>query len=102
LSNVAHWEERDRYPFAPALAAYSAVTVDAGVIVMGGGYRDNLYNWITTNQVALFNDKTGWRSIGKLKLSRHAHSSILFGNSIFIIGGKGRSDHQASSMSHCQ
>ena len=90
FDNVIHWDdEYPQYPFAPALAAYSSVTIDAGVVIVGGGYSNTDGDWITTNQVALFDIKFGWQSLGKVQYSRHAHSSIVFGNSIYVIGGKG-------------
>ena len=97
LEKNGNWKELEAYPFSSNLGAYSTISMKSSIVTLGGytsfyrsGITGNCIQCRTDiNTVAQFKDGK-WTELGSLSKARSGHSSIQFGNSVFVIGGTER------------
>ena len=61
---------------------YATVTTNQGALIIGGTSDDS----VALNTVACYNNST-WTKLDDLQTARYAHSAILNGNKVYVIGG---------------
>ena len=60
------------------------MTTNQGALIIGGTADDN----IALNTVACY-DNAGWTKLDDLQTGRYAHSAIVNGDKVYVIGGDG-------------
>ena len=74
------WTQMDAYPYHDRLYDYATVSTNQGTFIIGG------YDGQAVSTMACFNGNE-WSLIGNLNSPRYAHSAIINGDNVFIVGG---------------